>query len=183
MLRAILRFFTFLAALGGIAVGSYVCWMSQQALAGLRPTFVEPAKPVAGFVDPKAAHDGHVATPAEPGAHDAPAPAGQPKSKVPATMVSLEELFVNVPGPDDSEYHVGMKIDLELFEDTQRMLLDRRLAGVRDAIIRTAREQDSGFLGSTPGKLFFKESIVQRINQFLGAPIVRDAHFASFQIQ
>jgi len=102
------------------------------------------------------------------------------------SLVSLEEVFANVnsgKGDERRMHTLGIKLDLELFEEESRLLLDSRLGGVKNAIITTALEQDYDWLNTIAGKLFFKESLVARINEFFNRAIVRDIHFSSFYLQ
>jgi len=96
--------------------------------------------------------------------------------------VGIDELFVNVL--DGEENHsLGVKLDLELFDEAGRSVLDSRQSGVKDAIIETTREQSYGDLTSISGKLYLKELLVSRINAFLRKPVVRSIHFSSFYLQ
>lgn len=102
------------------------------------------------------------------------------------SLVSLEEVFANVnsgAGESRRMHTLGIKLDLELFEEESRLLLDARIGGVKHAIIATALEQDYEWLNTIAGKLFFKESLVARINEFFNRAVVRDIHFSSFYLQ
>ena len=102
------------------------------------------------------------------------------------SLVSLDEVFANVnsgEGDDRKMHTLGIKLELELFDEGSRVVLDQRLGGVKHAIIATALEQDFEWLNTIAGKLFFKESLVARINEFFNRAVVRDIHFSSFYLQ
>lgn len=101
-------------------------------------------------------------------------------------LVSLDEVFANVnsgEGENRQMHTLGVKLDIELFDEDSRALLDQRSAGVKDSIISTAIEQDFDWLNTIAGKLFFKEKLVARINEHFNKAIVRDIHFSSFYLQ
>ena len=99
-------------------------------------------------------------------------------------LASTDEVFVNLRSLDQTEGHfLRIKLELELFEDGHRPLLEQRKSGVKDAIIQVSREQDFQSLSSLAGKLYFKELVVSRINEYLKSPAVREARFAAFYIQ
>jgi len=101
-------------------------------------------------------------------------------------IVSLDEVFANVnsgTGEDRRMHTLGVKLELELFEEDSRVLMDQRVGGVKDAIITTALEQDYDWLNTIAGKLFFKEKLIARINEHFNKAVVRDIHFSSFYLQ
>lgn len=108
------------------------------------------------------------------------------KTSKAVSLVSLEEVFANVNSGTEQErrmHTLGIKLDIELFEEESRLLLDSRLGSVKHAIIATALEQDYQWLNTIAGKLFFKESLVAKINESFNRAIVRDIHFSSFYLQ
>lgn len=112
----------------------------------------------------------------------------EPASKVSKTiaLVSVPEIFANVnSGEGDKRrmHTLGVKLDVELFDEESRTMMEERLAGVKDAVIVTALEQDFEWLNTMAGKLYFKEAIVARVNEFFQGAIVRDVHFSSFYLQ
>jgi len=101
-------------------------------------------------------------------------------------VVSLDEVFANVnsgTGEQRRMHTLGVKIEIELFDEDSRTLLDQRAGNVKDAIITTALEQDYDWLNTVAGKLFFKESLIARINEHFNKAVVRDIHFSSFYLQ
>ncbi len=150
---------------------------------------------------------GHGA-PAE-GAHGAPAaPAGEHGAAAPAapavdahgnpiaakgasdpkqrTWVALEEMYVNVvQGESDTRDARAMafKIEVELFDENARQTLESHQAVVKNAVIEVARQQDFDTMRTVAGKLYFKEALVEQVNETLHSPLVRDIHLASFSIR
>lgn len=146
------------------------------------------AKPAEGGGHGAPAAEGHGAPPAEGGGHGggaaaaaAPAtPHGAP------TLVSIDQVVSNLrnrDGDDAPVHSVWMKLEIELFGDDGRPIVEKRQAGIRDIVIQAAREQEYRNLASLPGKLYFKETLVSRINGYLKTATVRDIHFSDFLIQ
>lgn len=115
------------------------------------------------------------------GGHGAPA-AGDDRKPAAVGLVSVDEVFVNV-GSGDRVKSLGLKLELELFEESSRPLLDQKVSGIKHSIIEVSREQEVSRLTTVAGKLYFKEALVSRLNQFFHQPIVRDIHFSSFYLQ
>lgn len=113
----------------------------------------------------------------EHGAAEAPA-----KKSEALALVSFEEIFVNVAA-DERSYGLGVKLELELFDDASRQQIEKRQPAIKDAIIQTSREQNFHKLNTIAGKLYFKELLAERINEKFGAPLVRNVHFSSFFLQ
>lgn len=110
----------------------------------------------------------------------------RPAAAKTVALVSLDEVFANVnsgQGENRKMHILGVKLDIELFDETSRPLLDGHVAGVKNAIISTALELDYEWLNTIAGKLFFKETLVARMNEFFHQAIIRDIHFASFYLQ
>ncbi len=97
-------------------------------------------------------------------------------------LVSIDEIFVNI-GQGEDIRSLGVKLELELFDEGQRAKLDKHLPGIKNSIIETSREQDFNRLNTIPGKLYFKETLVSRINQYFHEAVIRDIHFSSFFLQ
>jgi flagellar basal body-associated protein FliL len=109
--------------------------------------------------------------------------ARKPASKVASVPVfSVDELFVNVTS-EKGVHMMGLKLDLELFEEGKKEMLKSRQAGIRDRIIELSREFDYEKLQTLGGKLYFKELIVTALNEFFGQAIVKNAHISSFYLQ
>ncbi len=182
----------------GIATGAYAMWMSWKIMRDL-PAMQAPvakAEPVA-VEKPKASAHGeggeHAAPAGEHGApasehgesaeHGAAAAAVEPDAEPAVPILSLDEMFLNILEGREKVHTLGLKLDLELFEESSRSILESRASGVKNAIIEASREQDFARLNTVPGKLFFKETLISRINGFLRKAAVRDAHFSSFYLQ
>lgn len=126
---------------------------------------------------PKA--DAHGAPAAD--AHGAPAAGGE-RSTAGIGLVSVDEIFVNV-GSGEKVKSVGLKLELEMFDESSRAIFDKKQSGIKDAIIEASREQDSDRLQTVAGKLYFKEYLVSKLNSYLKEPLVREVHFSSFYLQ
>jgi len=140
-------------------VGGYFLWRGQMAMAEMQAQMVVPA------------------------ADESNAAGSESRAPAVASFVTLEEIFANVSSKDKASHTLGMKLDLELFADADRSLFEQRQAGVKNAIIQTALEQDIQRLSSISGKLFFKELLVSQLNTFFNRAVVRDIHFSSFYLQ
>lgn len=103
----------------------------------------------------------------------------------PSPLVSLDELQLNVDSKAAAkELHwLSLRIDLELFEQGGKEIIERRHAGIKNAVIEAVRDQSLEQLQTLPGKLYFKEVLVSRINAFLNSAVVRDVHFANFLLK
>lgn len=97
-------------------------------------------------------------------------------------LFSLEELYVNV-NSEKGAHMMGLKLELELFEEQQRNLVKSHQSGVRDRIIELSRGFDYAKLNTLGGKLYFKELIVSHLNEFFGQPLIKNAHISSFYLQ
>lgn len=134
--------------------------------------------PAAAHPTPSGAHGG--AAPA--GGHGAPATAA-PAAHSGSPIMSIDEVYANIAGEGTRSHSFAIKVELELFEETARTTVEERTSVVRATILETARQHDYRSLTSLTGKLYFKESLVARINEALGGPAVRDVHFSSFYLQ
>jgi flagellar basal body-associated protein FliL len=76
-----------------------------------------------------------------------------------------------------------LRLELELFEEYSSKLIDKRIGPLKSAVIETVREQDYSLFTNLPGKLYFKELLVNRLNERLGRAAIRDVHFSSFYLQ
>ncbi len=130
---------------------------------------------------------GHGAAPAADhggGGHGAaaaaPAVAIDPRLR---SWVTLEEMFVNVQNPDESAHTLAFKLEVELFDESARHLMEERQAVVKNAVLEIGREQEFDSLRTLAGKLYFKEALVSRINQTVKFPLIRDIHLASFALR
>lgn len=194
---------TLLVALANIAVCGYFAMQMRGALKEI-PEVRELAS-VEGHGAP--AEGGHGAPAAgehgapAAGAHGAPAaaPAGEhgapaaghgaaaqagPAAPPARNWMALDEMHVNIPAPADEDVHLmSFKIEMELFEDGARRQLEERQSIVKNAVLLVAQEQDIEELRTLAGKLYFKEAVVNAVNQALHAPLVRDVHLASFALQ
>lgn len=99
-------------------------------------------------------------------------------------LVSLDEVYANVTADNGARnLSVAMKLDLELFAEESRDLIETFEVPIVDTILQATREQRYADLQSMPGKLYFKELLVSRINGILNGAVVRDIHFSSFYLQ
>ena len=106
------------------------------------------------------------------------------KKEIEVPWVSLDEIFVNVGSKDNERTHsLAVRVELELFEEFGRDIVDRYQSGIRHAIIQAALEQKYVNLNTVEGKLYFKEILVGRINEFVKMAVIRDVHFGSFYLQ
>ena len=52
----------------------------------------------------------------------------------PVGLFSLEEVFANVPSKD-RQHAVGMKLEMELFSEDSRAMVEKYQGGIKNAII------------------------------------------------
>ena len=112
---------------------------------------------------------------------DGHAPASAPVAAA-SSLVSLDELFINLSLGDQS-HSLGLKLEVELFDEKQRGHFEKLAPGVKHTIIQVSREQNFYRLNTISGKLYFKELIVSRLNDFMKEAVVKEVHFASFFLQ
>lgn len=120
------------------------------------------------------------------GAHAGRVPASFEHSDEPVVpiLLTFDDVVANI-GPYDSPkaHMLIVKLNLELFEETNRKLIERRQGGVKHTILELARQQSVGDLKTLSGKVYFKEQIVAELNAYLNQPVVKDVHFASFLLR
>jgi flagellar basal body-associated protein FliL len=126
------------------------------------------------------AADGHGAPAADAHGAAARAPASAEKpTSVSRAWVSMEQMFVNLSGPENEGHSLTFQVEIELFEENNRQIIESRLATLKNAAIEVARDQSYGRLKSLSGKLYFKESLVSAMNESLRQPIIRDIHMGT----
>ena len=124
--------------------------------------------------------EGHGEAKAEGGHEGGRAPASVVSKGVP--IFSVDELFVNV-NSEKGAHMMGLKLELELFEEKGRELLKARHSGMRDRIIEISRDFEYEKLTTLGGKLYFKEMIVGTLNELFGQPLIKEAHISSLYLQ
>lgn len=157
-----------------IAVAFFLCQINEMAKG---PTIGAGA--FAAHASSEGGHGGHGA----PG----PAPASiveHSDEPVAPIMLTFDDVVANI-GPYDSEkaHMLIVKLNLELFDEGNRKLIERRQGGVKHTILELARHQSVGDLKTLSGKVYFKEQIVSELNAYLNQPVVKDVHFASFLLR
>jgi flagellar basal body-associated protein FliL len=180
MLNRALKIVALLLGIGGTGIASFFAWTSYQAMRSLPLSDLsrEERSVMEGTSEIKA-QGGAVAGHGE-------GPAADPGSRKPSStglpLVSMDEIFVNVPSAKGI-HSLAVKVEVELFDENGRGVVDERQSGIKDTIITAAREQDFYQLSTLAGKLYFKEFLVGKMNAFLKRPIVKDIHFSSFFLQ
>ncbi|NBX93322.1 MAG: hypothetical protein EB078_00245 [Proteobacteria bacterium] len=122
---------------------------------------------------------GHEASTAHEGGHQGRSPASM-KGIVP--FVSMDEVFANI-SDDKTNHTIAIKLDIEFFDDKAKQVFKTSQPGVKHMIIQTSREQNYDQLATLSGKLYFKELLIRKMNEYFQKPLVRDIHFASFFLQ
>lgn len=132
----------------------------------------------AGHGAPEAGHGAPAAD-----AHGAPAAretaAADKNAAVGRTWVSMEQMFVNLAGPENDGHSLTFQVEVELFDESKRSILESRLATLKNAAIEIARDQSFERLKTLSGKLYFKEALVTAMNETMHAPVIRDIHVSS----
>ena len=112
-------------------------------------------------------------------------PAGEgspPAPKLPE--FDLGEIMANPSSLTSRRLHIArLRLALDLYSLADLPKLDSVKGVLRDLAIETVKEASYEDLQSLPGKLYWKEVIVQRMNEFFKKPLIRDVHFTSFYIQ
>ncbi len=140
-----------------------------------------------GHGEPQKTEAGHGAAPAKESGHGGEH--GKEGERSPASVVSkgvpifsLDEVYVNV-NSNEGAHMMGLKLELEMFEENQRGLLKSRQSGVRDRVIELSRGFDYEKIKSLGGKLYFKEMVVSSLNEFFGQALIKNVHISSFYLQ
>lgn len=190
------RLLTVVVGIAGSAVAGYFLWVSHKMLAEFPvETPAEHAEvaaegghgaPAGGHGAPAAdahgapAADGHGAPAADAHGAAARTPASTEKNtSVSRAWVSMDQMFVNLSGPENEGHSLTFQVEIELFEENNRQIIESRLATLKNAAIEVARDQSYGRLKSLSGKLYFKESLVSAMNESLRQPIIRDIHMGT----
>jgi flagellar basal body-associated protein FliL len=103
-------------------------------------------------------------------------------------LFSLDEIFANI-APSVMEKRSGkphaidVKLEVELFSEESRPLMEQRQGGVKNTIIESAMVQQYDDLSTVAGKLYFMELLVAKMNEFFHQAVVRDLHFSSFYLR
>lgn len=97
-------------------------------------------------------------------------------------IVTLNETFINVNSTSDTHY-MRLKLELELFDEKQRLFVLRHKPGLQNTMIELSREQLFEQMNTFAGKLYFKEALAARFNTYLNQPAIREVHFADFYLQ
>lgn len=99
-------------------------------------------------------------------------------------IVTFDEVVANIgPYQSNRTHMLIVKMDLELFEEGTRRLIEKRQGGVKHMILELARTQNTEELKTMSGKLYFKEQVVSKLNTYLNQPAIRDIHFSSFLLR
>ncbi len=101
------------------------------------------------------------------------------------TVVGIDEMIVNLLSGREPEklFSLGLKLELQLFEDADSKEVNRNLGPIRHTILEATRDQDYYHLKTTAGKLYFKEILIERINRLLNVSAIRDVRFAALVFQ
>jgi flagellar basal body-associated protein FliL len=100
-----------------------------------------------------------------------------------AILVNLEDIYVNIGHGVSSNKTLGLKMELEIFDEEGKETFTKWKGPLKHIILETVREQDEAYLSTLAGKLYLKEQLIAHMNEFLLNAVVRDIHFNSFLIQ
>jgi flagellar basal body-associated protein FliL len=115
-------------------------------------------------------------------AHSVAHPA--PKATAPIAIMEFDEIIGDLtPAKDRKNHALNVKLELELFDEENRPMVEKTAGALKDVILDVIQHQSPENLGTLSGKLYFKEILVSRMNTLLNYPVVRDIHFASFLIR
>lgn len=99
-------------------------------------------------------------------------------------LLTFDDVVANIGPYDSAKAHMLIvKLNLELFDENSRKLIERRQGGVKHTILELSRGQSLNDLKTLSGKVYFKEQIVSQLNAYLNQPVVKDVHFASFLLR
>ncbi len=186
MLAKLPKILAALAAIAGIGVTIMFLLEAKEAVTSLGESSSHEAAAGGEGHGAEAAADAPGGGHGGGGEHGKPADAADAAASLDggAPTVNLDEIFTNIIARNDELTHtVGIKLDIELFGEEGKPMMDAKAAGVKNTIIMATREQIYEDLNSISGKLFYKEILVSKINEFFAKAIVRDIHFASFYVQ
>lgn len=110
---------------------------------------------------------------------------GEKRETASAKMVpfmSLDELFANI-NQEKQSHTLAIKVDVEFFDVESKQTFKSNQPAVKHLIIQTSREQEYDQISTLSGKLYYKELLIRRINEYFQKPLVKDVHFASFFLQ
>lgn len=97
-------------------------------------------------------------------------------------FLSLDELYANLT-QSEKNHTLALKMDIEFFDPEAKEEFKGRQGAVRNLVLQTSREQKYEELSSLAGKLYYKEVLIRRMNEYFQKPLVKDLHFASFFLQ
>lgn len=97
-------------------------------------------------------------------------------------FMSLDEIFANI-NQEKYNHTLALKVDVEFFSLESKQTFKSKQPAVKNLIIQTSREQEYDQLASLSGKLYYKELLIRRINEYFQEPLVKDIHFVSFFLQ
>jgi flagellar basal body-associated protein FliL len=172
-MKVFFQLLTVIVGIANIGAYSYYSYFGYQAVKALPEL---PHREVAAAHAPEA------------GATDAH---GNPTAAKPADILSdrlrswvtLEDMHVNVFSAEDDAHTLSFKLEIELFDEKSRAVMEARQAVVKNVVLEVARDQSAESLATLAGKLYFKESVASQVNSALKFPLVRDVHLASFSVR
>ncbi|NBT58391.1 hypothetical protein EBT16_06370, partial [bacterium] len=91
-------------------------------------------------------------------------------------FLSLDEIFANI-NQEKNNHTLALKVDVEFFDSESKQAFKTKQPAVKNLIIQTSREQEYDQLASLSGKLYYKELLIRRINEYFNQPLVKDIHF------
>mgnify|MGYP001446386072 CR=1 FL=1 len=99
-------------------------------------------------------------------------------------LFPVGEIIVHIPaGLEEKPHSLGMKLELEFFDESEKDKAKEYLAVVKDSIIQVSLERTFESLNSLAGKYAFKETMVEKINQSFKEVLVKDIHFTAFLLK
>lgn len=97
--------------------------------------------------------------------------------------VSLEEISVNLYSRKTRLRFLNTKLDLELFQNGMQDKLKDLTPIINDQLIDIAGNMKASELNSITGKILLESRIKKRLNNILGAPVIKRIYFSKFIIQ